>query len=61
MYYEDVDLCARLRAAGVRVEVNPAATAVHDARRASRRNLRHMLWHASSITRFLGKRWLRKA
>jgi N-acetylglucosaminyl-diphospho-decaprenol L-rhamnosyltransferase len=61
MYYEDVDLCARLRAAGMRVEVNPAASAVHDARRASRRNLRHMLWHASSVTRFLGKRLLRKA
>ncbi len=61
MYYEDVDLCARLRAAGLRVEVNPAASAVHDARRASRRSPRHMLWHASSIARFLGKRWMRKA
>ena len=61
MYYEDVDLCARLRAAGLRVEVDPAAGAVHDARRASRRSPRHMLWHASSIARFLGKRWMRKA
>ena len=61
MYYEDVDLCARLLAAGLRVEVNPAASAVHDARRASRRSLRHMLWHAGSMARFLGKRWLRKA
>jgi len=61
MYYEDVDLCARLRAAGLRVEVNPAASAVHDARRASRRSPRHMLWHASSMARFLGKRWMRKA
>jgi len=60
MYYEDVDLCARLRAAGLRVEVNPAAGAVHDARRASRRSPRHMLWHASSIARFLARRWMRK-
>jgi len=61
MYYEDVDLCARLRAAGLRVEVNPAASAVHDARRASRRDLRHMRWHAISIARFLVKRWLGRA
>ena len=61
MYYEDVDLCARLRAAGMRVEVSPAASAVHDARRSSRRNPRHMLWHACSMARFLFKRWMRKA
>ena len=61
MYYEDVDLCARLRATGLRVEVEPAALAVHDARRASRRDLRHMRWHASSMARFLAKRWLGKA
>ena len=61
MYYEDVDLCARLQAAGLRVEVDAAVGAVHDARRASRRDPRHLLWHAGSMARFLGKRWLRKA
>ena len=45
----------------LRVGVHPAAGAVHDARRASRRDLRHMRWHASSIARFLVKRWLHKA
>lgn len=56
LYYEDVDLCARLAAAGMRVEVHPAATAVHAARRESHRNPRFLLWHLSSMTRFFGKR-----
>ncbi|MGQ0650667.1 MAG: galactosyltransferase-related protein [Betaproteobacteria bacterium] len=56
LYYEDVDLCARLAAAGLRVEVHPAATAVHDARRESHRNLRFLLWHLGSMARFFGKR-----
>jgi GT2 family glycosyltransferase len=55
LYYEDVDLCRRLRAAGKAVRYVPAAEAVHDARRASRRNLRLALTHASSILRFLSK------
>jgi GT2 family glycosyltransferase len=56
LYYEDVDLCARLAAAGRHVEVHPAATAVHEARRESHRNPRFLLWHLNSMARFFGKR-----
>ena len=60
MYYEDVDLCARLRAAGLHVEVEPSVHAVHDARRASHRSLRHLRWHLGGMARFLGKRLFRR-
>jgi N-acetylglucosaminyl-diphospho-decaprenol L-rhamnosyltransferase len=56
LYYEDVDLCARLATAGMRVEVHPAASAVHAARRESHRNPRFLLWHLGSMARFFGKR-----
>ncbi|HET7766017.1 MAG TPA: glycosyltransferase family 2 protein [Burkholderiales bacterium] len=52
LYYEDVDLCARLAAAGRRVRVCQDASAVHAARRESRRSPRHMRWHLSSMLRF---------
>jgi len=58
LYYEDVDLCARLAGRGMRVEVHPAATAVHDARRASHGNALYMLWHLKSMARFFSKRAL---
>lgn len=53
LYYEDVDLCARLRARGLEVAVCPAASAIHAARRESRRNLRFAYWHLRSALRFL--------
>jgi N-acetylglucosaminyl-diphospho-decaprenol L-rhamnosyltransferase len=53
LYYEDVDLCARLRRAGHEVILEPAAEVVHHAQRASRRNPRHAWWHAQSVVRFL--------
>jgi GT2 family glycosyltransferase len=59
LYYEDVDICARLWKAGRTVLVCPGARVVHDARRTSRRNLRYMRWHAGSMIRYLGKHWLR--
>lgn len=59
LYYEDVDICARLWRAGCRVMATPKAQVIHDARRASRRNVRYMWWHAASIARYLGKYWLR--
>ena len=59
LYYEDVDICARLWKAGRRVLACPRAQVIHDARRASRRNLRYMRWHAGSLARYLGKHWLR--
>jgi N-acetylglucosaminyl-diphospho-decaprenol L-rhamnosyltransferase len=52
LYYEDVDLCARLASAGRRAALCPQATAVHAARRKSRRDLRHFGWHLSSMLRY---------
>lgn len=57
LYYEDVDLCARLRARGYACIYQPEATVVHDARRASRRNLRLMGIHAASALRYLTRRY----
>jgi N-acetylglucosaminyl-diphospho-decaprenol L-rhamnosyltransferase len=53
MYYEDADLCARLRRLGHDVRLVPAAQVVHHARRTSHRNPRYLLWHLASMLRFL--------
>jgi hypothetical protein len=53
LYYEDVDLCRRLRRLGYDALLEPRAVALHDARRASHRDLRHFLWHTRSLARFL--------
>lgn len=55
LYYEDVDLCRRLHAAGRSVVFVPGAEVVHDARRASRRDPRLALHHARSAFRFLSR------
>jgi GT2 family glycosyltransferase len=55
LYYEDVDLCMRLGLAGQRVLACPKAQVFHDARRASRRNLQYMRWHAYSMIRYFRK------
>ena len=55
LYYEDVDLCRRLHAAGRTVTYNPGAQVIHDARRASRRNPQLALHHARSALRFLSR------
>lgn len=52
LYYEDIDLCARLRIGGYKAIVCPAVSAVHDARRQSHRSLRYIRWHLASILRF---------
>lgn len=52
LYYEDVDLCARLWRRGQRVVFHPGVAVVHAAQRASRRKLRYMAWHLSSMLRY---------
>lgn len=52
LYYEDVDLCARLRLAGRDVVLTAEAEAVHDARRQSHRDPRYLRWHLGSMLRF---------
>lgn len=57
LYYEDVDLCARVWHAGGKVLVTPEANVIHDARRTSRKNLRYLYLHIRSVIRYLCKHW----
>jgi hypothetical protein len=54
LYFEDVDLCTRARLMGLSVVVNGRLRLQHDARRASRRPGRHLIWHLRSAARFFG-------
>jgi GT2 family glycosyltransferase len=57
MYYEDVDICRRLRSQGLATVFEPRASVVHDARRASRRDPKLMAIHAASAFRYLVRRY----
>jgi hypothetical protein len=52
LYYEDVDICARLSLTGRKVVLSPAAVVVHHAQRSSRRRLTFAGWHLRSMLRF---------
>ncbi len=52
LYYEDVDVCARLRLLGYKAALCADAAAVHEARRQSHRDLRYFKWHLASMTKF---------
>lgn len=52
LYYEDVDLCARIRLQGYEVALCPGATVVHEARRDSHRKVTFFSWHLRSMMRF---------
>jgi GT2 family glycosyltransferase len=52
LYYEDVDLCARLALAGYKRLVCPDVRVVHEARRSSHRDVRYAWMHVQSILRF---------
>lgn len=52
LYYEDVDLCGRLRLAGYEVFVDPRARVTHHAQRTSRRSFTYLRWHFTSMMRF---------
>jgi hypothetical protein len=63
LYYEDVDLCVRLRLRGYDVRLVPKVSVVHFARRQSRRDARYFFWHLRSMLRYLlsgTRRQLRK-
>jgi hypothetical protein len=53
LYYEDVDICRRLRSKGFATMFHPGISVIHDARRASRRDLRLMATHGASALRYL--------
>ena len=59
LYYEDVDVCIRAWNRGLRVLACPRVSVIHDARRDSRRSLRHLRWHVASMRRFFWKHWAR--
>jgi N-acetylglucosaminyl-diphospho-decaprenol L-rhamnosyltransferase len=52
LYYEDVDLCARLRLLGYEIALCSAAQVIHHAHRSSHRNFKYLAWHLSSMLRF---------
>lgn len=56
LYYEDVDLCCRLRLAGYRIVVNSAAVVIHNAQRQSHRSLSYLRRHIASMLRFFSSR-----
>lgn len=56
LYYEDVDICRRLRAKGLDVRWLPQVPVTHLAQRKSRRDLRHMSWHLRSMLLYLSGR-----
>jgi len=53
LYYEDVDICARLWQKKLLVVASPEARLIHAAQRASRRQWKHMKWHAKSMATYL--------
>jgi N-acetylglucosaminyl-diphospho-decaprenol L-rhamnosyltransferase len=55
LYYEDVDLCWRLRREGYCATLLPTVRAIHPAQRSSHRKLRYLAWHTSSMLRFFWK------
>ena len=64
MYCEDVDICLRLQLAGFKLSQS-TATVVHAAQRNTRANLRHLIWHVTSLLRLwtspaYWKYWMRR-
>ena len=59
LYYEDVDICARLWRTGQTVVASPKATVIHNAQRASRYKWDHMRWHAVSMFKYFCRYWFR--
>lgn len=51
MYCEDVDICLRLQQKGLRLALASRAQVEHQGAHASRRQLRHLLWHLASMVR----------
>ena len=52
LYYEDVDLCARMQLLGLQVVMNPNVRATHLARRSSHSSVAYSLMHIRSMVLF---------
>ena len=55
LYYEDVDICARLWKAGWKVVLQPTVSVVHDARRSSHKDMKYASLHARSMMLYFAK------
>ena len=53
LYYEDVDICRRIKTSGNSVGLCTEAKVIHHARRTSRTNIKFMIWHIQSMLRYL--------
>jgi GT2 family glycosyltransferase len=56
LYYEDVDLCARLRLSNYQIMLCPEVKVYHCAQRTSHSNIKYLRWHLSSMMRFFFSR-----
>ena len=52
MYCEDMDFCFRMKSKSLNYAVVPSQRVLHEARRASRTNLKHIYWHLKSVIIF---------
>lgn len=52
LYYEDVDICGRLRLLGYAVVLCPQARVTHHAQRSSHHSFKYLRWHLRSMVRF---------
>jgi N-acetylglucosaminyl-diphospho-decaprenol L-rhamnosyltransferase len=59
LYVEDVDICQRAIVKGMSIFVSDTCSVIHDARRASRRDIGHLLLHLRSYLRYFLLRLLR--
>ena len=55
LYVEDVDICRRVWSSGRHILINQNVSVIHSAQRASRKTLKHMLWHINSLLRYFIK------
>ena len=53
LYYEDVDICRRIRNSGQQIALCTEVQVIHNARRTSRKNIKFMYWHVKSLCRYL--------
>jgi len=52
LYYEDVDICARLKLEGYKVVVCQDTSVVHEAQRTSHKSFKYLKWHFLSMLQF---------
>jgi GT2 family glycosyltransferase len=52
LYYEDVDICARLNNLGKRVALCSDSKVIHLAQRKSHRSFQYLCWHIASMLKF---------